>query len=49
MSRLRASRLFEIPCRGGYLGVKYYFIEDESPVALRQIPHSLQFLESLEW
>jgi sugar phosphate isomerase/epimerase len=30
-------------------GVKYYFIEDESPTALQQIPHSLRFLESLEW
>jgi sugar phosphate isomerase/epimerase len=31
------------------VGVKYYFIEDESPTALEQIPQSLKFLESLEW
>lgn len=30
-------------------GVKYYFIEDESPTVLQQIPNSLRFLESLEW
>jgi sugar phosphate isomerase/epimerase len=30
-------------------GIKYYFIEDESPAVLQQIPRSLQFLESLEW
>jgi hypothetical protein len=30
-------------------GVKYYFIEDESPSVIEQIPHSLRFLESLEW
>ncbi len=30
-------------------GVKYYFIEDESPTAVQQIPRSLRFLESLEW
>ncbi len=30
-------------------GIKYYFIEDESPAPLQQIPHSLRFLESLEW
>ena len=28
-------------------GVKHYFIEDESPVATRQIPQSLRYLESL--
>jgi sugar phosphate isomerase/epimerase len=31
------------------IGVKYYFIEDESPTVLEQIPQSLRFLESLEW
>lgn len=30
-------------------GVKYYFIEDESPVVLDQIPQSLKFLESVHW
>ncbi len=30
-------------------GVKYYFIEDESPSVLKQLPRSLRFLESLEW
>lgn len=30
------------------VGVKYYFIEDESPTVLEQIPQSLRFLESLE-
>ncbi len=30
-------------------GVKYYFIEDESPTPLQQIPQSLRFLESLQW
>ena len=30
-------------------GVKYYFIEDESPSVLKQLPGSLRFLESLEW
>ena len=30
-------------------GVKYYFIEDESPSVLQQIPKSLKFLESVEW
>ncbi|MGO9110901.1 MAG: sugar phosphate isomerase/epimerase family protein [Thermoguttaceae bacterium] len=30
-------------------GIKYYFIEDELPAVLQQIPHSLRFLESLEW
>ncbi len=30
-------------------GVKYYFIEDESPTVLQQLPRSLRFLESLEW
>lgn len=31
------------------IGVKYYFIEDESPTVVEQIPQSLRFLESLEW
>lgn len=31
------------------LGVKYYFIEDESPTVLDQVPQSLQFLEQLEF
>ena len=31
------------------VGVKYYFIEDESPTVIKQIPHSLRFLEQLEW
>ena len=30
-------------------GVKYYFIEDESPSAVEQIPQSLRYLESLKW
>jgi hypothetical protein len=29
--------------------VKYYFIEDESPTAVEQVPQSLKFLESLEF
>jgi sugar phosphate isomerase/epimerase len=29
------------------LGVKHYFIEDESPVVLQQIPASLKFLSSV--
>jgi sugar phosphate isomerase/epimerase len=29
-------------------GVKYYFIEDESPKSVEQIPQSLQFLKSLK-
>jgi len=28
---------------------KYYFIEDESPTVVEQIPQSLRFLESLAW
>ncbi|MDI9443525.1 MAG: sugar phosphate isomerase/epimerase [Planctomycetota bacterium] len=31
------------------IGVEYYFIEDESPTAIEQIPRSLRFLESVEW
>ncbi len=30
-------------------GIKYYFIEDESPTVIKQLPRSLRFLESLEW
>ena len=30
-------------------GVKHYFIEDESPTVLEQIPHSLKYLESLKF
>jgi sugar phosphate isomerase/epimerase len=31
------------------VGVKYYFIEDESPTVTEQIPLSLRYLESLAW
>lgn len=31
------------------IGVKYYFIEDESPTAAEQIPQSLKFLEQVRW
>jgi len=30
-------------------GVKWYFIEDESPSCERQIPESLRFLEQVQW
>ena len=30
-------------------GVKYYFIEDESPTAAEQIPQSLRFLEQVRF
>ncbi len=30
-------------------GVKYYFIEDESPTAAEQIPQSLKFLKQVKW
>lgn len=30
-------------------GVKHYFIEDESPAVLEQIPHSLKYLENLKF
>jgi len=30
-------------------GVKHFFIEDESPASLEQIPQSLRYLESLAW
>jgi sugar phosphate isomerase/epimerase len=31
------------------VGVKHYFIEDESPTAEQQVPQSLRYLESLRW
>jgi len=31
------------------IGVKHFFIEDESPVSTQQIPQSLRYLESLAW
>jgi sugar phosphate isomerase/epimerase len=31
------------------LGIRHYFIEDESPEVIQQIPVSLRFLESLKW
>lgn len=30
-------------------GIKWYFIEDESPISEEQIPQSLQFLENVKW
>jgi hypothetical protein len=30
-------------------GVKWYFIEDESPTAAQQSPQSLRFLEQVKW
>jgi len=30
-------------------GVKWYFIEDESPSSVQQIPRSLRFLEQVKW
>jgi sugar phosphate isomerase/epimerase len=30
-------------------GVKYYFIEDESPTSAQQIPQSLKFLKQVKW
>ena len=30
-------------------GVKWYFLEDESPTSEQQIPQSLRYLESLRW
>jgi sugar phosphate isomerase/epimerase len=30
-------------------GIKHYFIEDESPTAVDQIPQSKKFLETLKW
>ncbi len=31
------------------VGVKHFFIEDESPVSTQQLPQSLRYLESLAW
>ncbi|MBQ9370620.1 MAG: sugar phosphate isomerase/epimerase [Thermoguttaceae bacterium] len=31
------------------VGVKYYFIEDESPRVIEQVPQSIKFLESVKW
>ncbi len=31
------------------IGIKYYFIEDESPIPVHQIPRSLRFLEQLDY
>lgn len=31
------------------IGVKHYFIEDESPTSEEQIPSSLTFLKTLKW
>lgn len=31
------------------VGVKHFFIEDESPISTQQIPQSLRYLESLAW
>jgi sugar phosphate isomerase/epimerase len=30
-------------------GIKYYFIEDESPTSEKQIPQSLEFLQQVKW
>lgn len=30
-------------------GVKWHFIEDESPLVLEQIPKSLRYLERVKW
>ena len=30
------------------VGIKYYFIEDESPTVVEQVPQSLKFLEQIE-
>jgi len=30
-------------------GIKHYFVEDESPEPVKQIPQSLRYLESLSW
>jgi sugar phosphate isomerase/epimerase len=30
-------------------GLKHYFIEDESPTVLEQIPHSLKYLEKVKF
>ena len=30
-------------------GIKHYFIEDESPTSMEQIPNGLAYLKSLKW
>jgi sugar phosphate isomerase/epimerase len=30
-------------------GVKWYFIEDESPTSERQIPQSVRYLKEVKW
>ena len=30
-------------------GVKYYFIEDESPSVIQQLPESLHYLENVQF
>ena len=30
-------------------GIRHYFIEDESPTAVEQIPQSMKFLEHVSW
>jgi len=31
------------------IGIKYFFIEDESPSSEQQIPHSLEYLKTVKW
>lgn len=31
------------------VGIKHYFIEDESPTSLEQVPNSIAFLKGLKW
>ena len=31
------------------IGIKYYFIEDESPTVIQQVPQTLKFLEQLSF
>jgi len=38
-----------LPRRAQELGAKYYFIEDESPTVIEQIPQNTRFLEPLSW
>jgi sugar phosphate isomerase/epimerase len=30
-------------------GIKHYFIEDESPTSVEQIPQSLKYLKTVKW
>jgi sugar phosphate isomerase/epimerase len=30
-------------------GIKHFFIEDESPAVISQLPRSLRYLEALAW